>query len=76
MSKADEMFEKLGYEVSNSKFIEELNTTTNTVVDNGYIEIIFYNNKTLTIDADDILNAKEIKAIYEKVKELGWLDDE
>lgn len=75
MSKADEMFEELGYEVSNSKFIEELNTTTNTVVDNGYIEIIFYNNKTLTIDADDVLNAKELQAINEKCKELGWLDE-
>lgn len=64
------MFKELGYEVSNSKFVEELDTTTNTVVDNGYIEIIFYNNKTLTIDADDVFNAKEIKAIYEKVKEL------
>ena len=42
MSKADEMFEKLGYEVSNSEFVEELNITTNTIVDNGYIKIIFY----------------------------------
>ena len=70
MSKADEMFKELGYEVSNSKFVEELDTTTNTVVDNGYIEIIFYNNKTLTIDADYVFNHKEIKAIYEIVQEL------
>lgn len=70
MSKADEMFKKLGYEVSNSEFVEELNTTTNTVVDNGYIKIIFYNNKTMIIDADDILNMQELQAINEKVKEL------
>lgn len=70
MSKADEMFEKLGYEVSNGEFVEELNTTTNTVVDNGYIKIIFYNNKTMLIDADDILNMQELQAINEKVKEL------
>ena len=37
--KADEMFKSLGYEVSNSEFVEELNTTTNTVVDKGYIKI-------------------------------------
>lgn len=68
--KADEMFKSLGYEVSNSEFVEELNTTTNTVVDNGYIKIIFYNNKTISIDADDIMNAQEIQAINEKCKEL------
>ena len=72
MSKADEMFEELGYEVSNSEFVEELDTTTNTIVDNGYIKIIFYNNKTMIIDADDILNMQELQAINEKVKELGW----
>lgn len=75
MSKADEMFEKLGYEVSNSEFVEELNATTNTVVDNGYIKIIFFNNQTMLIDADDILNMQELQAINEKVKELGWLDE-
>lgn len=74
MSKADEMFEKLGYTVSNGKWEERLNTTTNTVVDNGYIQIIFYNNKTMDIDADDILNMQELQAINEKVKELGWND--
>lgn len=72
MSKADEMFEKLGYEVSNSEFVEELNITTNTIVDNGYIKIIFYNNKTMIIDADDVLNMQELQAINLKVKELGW----
>ena len=74
MSKADEMFEKLGYEVSNSEFVEELNSTTNSttnsVVDNGYIKIIFFNNKTMIIDADDILNMQVLQAINEKVKEL------
>lgn len=70
MSKADEMFEELGYEVSNSEFVEELNTTTNTIVDNGYIKIIFYNNKTMSIDADDILNMQELQAINKKCKEL------
>lgn len=74
MSKADEMFEELGYKVSNSEFVEELNTTTNTVIDNGYIKIIFYNNKTISIDADDIMNVQEIQAINEKCKELGWLE--
>ena len=73
---ADEMFEELGYEVSNSEFVEELNTTTNTIVDNGYIKIIFYNNKTMSIDANDILNMQELQAINKKVLELGWLKKE
>ena len=72
MSNADEIFEELGYEVSNSEFVEELNITTNTIVDNGYIKIIFYNNKTMIIDADDVLNMQELQAINLKVKELGW----
>lgn len=75
MREADKLFEELGYEVSNSEFVEELNTTTNTVVDNGYIKIIFYNNKTIYIDADDILNMQELKAINLKCKELGWIKE-
>mgnify|MGYP005775408841 FL=1 len=75
MSEADKLFEELGYKVSNSEFVEELNTTTNTVVDNGYIQIIFYNNKTIYIDADDILNMQELKAINLKCKELGWIEE-
>lgn len=73
---ADEMFKKLGYEISNSEFVEELNTTTNTVIDNGYIKIIFYNNKTISIDADDILNMQELQAINKKVEELGWIKED
>ena len=70
MSKADEMFEELGYTVSNGKWEEHLNITTNTVVDNGYIQIIFYTNRTIYIDSDDIMNMQELKAINEKCKEL------
>lgn len=73
MSKADKMFEELGYEVSNSEFVEKLNTTTNTVIDNGYIKTIFYNNKTMFIDTNDILNMQELQAINEKCKELEWI---
>ena len=75
MSEADKLFEELGYKVNNSEFVEELNTTTNTVVDNGYIEIIFYNNKTISIDGDDLVNMQELKAINLKCKELGWLKE-
>lgn len=73
METADEMFKKLGYEISNSEFVEKLNTTTNTVIDNGYIKIIFYNNETMSIDADDILNMQELQAINKKCQELGWI---
>ena len=75
MSEADKMFEELGYEVSNSEFVEELNTTTNLVIDNGYVQIIFYNNKTIYIDADDVLNMQELQAINLKCKELGWIEE-
>lgn len=75
MSEADKLFQKLGYEVSNSEFVEKLNTKTNIVFDNGYIKITFYNNKKLFIDADDIINMEELKAINLKCKELGWLGD-
>lgn len=67
---ADEMFEELGYTVSNGKWEEHLNTTTNTVVDNGYIQIIFYTNRTIYIDSDDIMNMQELQAINKKVEEL------
>jgi hypothetical protein len=70
---ADEMFKELGYTVSNGKWEEHLNTTTNTVVDNGYIQIIFYTNRTIYIDSDDIMNMKELQAINKKVEELGWI---
>lgn len=72
---ADEMFEELGYKISNNEFVKELNTTTNTVVYNGYIQIIFYNNKTIDIEADDVLNMQELVAINAKCRELGWTSD-
>lgn len=37
------------------------------------IEIIFYANKTIYIDADDIMNMQELQAIYKKCQELGWI---
>ena len=70
---ANEMFEELGYTVSNGKWEEHLNTITNTVVDNGYIQIIFYTNRTIYIDSDDIMNMKELQAINKKCQELGWI---
>lgn len=75
MSEADKLFEALGYEVSNDDFVEELNAVVESVVDNGYIKIVFYNNKKLYIDADDIINMQEIKAINLKCKELGWIEE-
>lgn len=70
---ADEIFKDLGYTVNNGKQEEHLNITTNTVINNGYIEIIFYANKTIYIDADDIMNMQELQAIYKKCQELGWI---
>ena len=74
MKTADEMFKELGYTVSNGKWEEHLNTTTNTVVDNGYIQIIFYTNRTIYIDSDDIMNMKdELTFIFRPNESLLYL---
>ena len=81
MSKADEMFEELGYKQNNIKSTDgdiiltvyekeqqlgkkHFNKTINFNIIDGYLSF-----KNLLI-----LDKKELQAINEKVKELGWLD--
>ena len=81
MSKADEMFEELGYKQNNVKVTDgdiiltvyekeqqlgkkHFNKTINFNIIDGYLSF-----KNLLI-----LDKKELQAINEKVKELGWLD--
>lgn len=82
MSKADEMFEKLGYEKEYDSKPEgvsddEMLIKYHNEFYNYYIQ--FWNDKTVNkkVNYDEIgyLDIDELQAINEKVKELGWLDE-
>lgn len=70
MSKADDMFKKLGYSKKEEKWKE----------DNKIHFIIYSSSETLiqiyidtkVIDIVNLINMQELQAINEKVKELGW----
>lgn len=69
MSKADKMFEKLGYEKIETK--DEITYHFNNR------DIIFYLNRK-TVDSCSgfstvFITMQELQAINEKCKELGWL---
>ena len=82
MSKADEMFEELGYEkIVEHKFKEPDD------YDDGVTELIlyrdevkrleieFWNDRTISKTSNydvSYLTMEELQAINEKVKELGW----
>ena len=75
MSKADEMLKQNGfYDCS----IEELKYRKETRQwrENGYLEITFNEDKTFDVSFNNSLpvfiSMKELQAINEKVKELGW----
>ena len=63
MSKADEMFEKLGYMIFEDDY--------KVIFDDRDVNIIF-DKETKTINTNDgiTLNLEELQAINEKVKEL------
>lgn len=76
MSKADKMFEKLGYK---------------KILDDDICELFVYKNMEIcfckiykSVEGSEIRDGmeaakdfymKELKAINEKVKELGWIDE-
>lgn len=66
MSKADEMFEKIGYE----KFFE--NKDVIRYSNDNSIIIEFYNGAKGFDKSIYAINIQELQAINEKVKELGW----
>ena len=83
MSKADEMFGKLGYKTVNeySNGIEYIYSTDDDFTQNGgnalddCIAFFIYGNDTKRIIIDkfyDAITMQELQAINEKVKELGW----
>lgn len=78
MSKADKMFEELGYK----KYPYDLNTGVGFHIDyykddDFDICIGFFSDKTVTkIDFDNrpFFTMQELKAVNKKCKELGWLE--
>ena len=77
MSKADEMFEELGYELVHYHYSCD-NTDTYTYIEKGKNNYLRFNtgNKTFYSLNDKTYNIQELQAINEKCKELGWLDKE
>lgn len=68
MSKADEMFKKLGYKKSIGETTEvfKLSRASKNIYFSKLIKII-------RIDGEyDFIDMQELQAINEKVKELGW----
>lgn len=84
MSKADEMFEKLGYEkIVEHKFKEPdayNDGVTELILYRDEIkrlEISFWNDRTISKTSNydvSYLTMQELQAINKKVEELGWLE--
>lgn len=70
MSKADKMFEKLGYieQFSMDKFIVYRTDSSHSM---GH-SIEFLTNSHKVFNTYNTINMQELQAINEKVKELGW----
>ena len=71
MSKADEMFEKLGYIKKETSWKEE--NKKHFVEYNSNDTQIQFSIDTKHVLITNILNMKELQAINEKCKELNWL---
>ena len=78
MSKADELFKELGYKIKYSINNNELIIIGYYKEDNE-ISIeqcsILFLKKAKMIIFNKIIDMQELKAINEKCKELGWLDE-
>lgn len=68
MSEADKLFEEIGYK---TEFEDKISFTFANREKGRYITFI-KDSKTLMLPCE--LTMQELKAINEKVKELGWLD--
>lgn len=81
MSKADEMFKKLGYEkIKEYKFEKPENDDITELIlykngDKG-LEIEFWNDKSVSKMCnydESYITMQELQAINKKVEELGWI---
>lgn len=68
MSKADEMFDELGYE-------KKHDNRRHIVYKMGYLSQIEFLIKNRWVDIGDMrMSMQELQAINEKCKELGWIE--
>ena len=67
MSKADEMFDELGY--------EKIHDNKRRIVYSNHLTRITFKIKNQWIDINMNLDIRELQAINQKCKELGWLDE-
>jgi len=80
MSKADDMFEKLGYKIENMTDKDGHIWGISYKNDGEYYDIDFdLYDKTICVGSQGNFEAvyftmQDLEAINEKVKELGWLD--
>ena len=74
MSKADDMFKKLGYELDYEDGMEIIYTRFEGHIVRIKQDIIFYKEDKI-IKNDLGIDNKELQAINEKCKELEWLND-
>ena len=68
MSKADEMFEKIGYK-------KTVGETTEVYISSRHSKCIYFSKLINRIKFDGaytFIDMEELQAINEKVKELGW----
>ncbi len=73
MSKADEMFKKLGYE--KDKCANAIEYRLNNKKEIAFVKVIDTNEKEIWIDSFHTITIEELQAINKKVKELRWLDE-
>lgn len=73
MSKADKMFEELGYEIevigNGIEYYKECGTEEKEI---DFIINVDTSEKEIWIDDFHVITIEELQAINEKVKELGW----
>lgn len=73
MSKADELFKELGYEKSETRDTVMYKYQDTILGDKFEFQIFFSKiSKLVFIKGKDGISMSELKAINEKVKELGW----
>ena len=70
--KAKEMFKKLGYKrIKNNK--NEVEYIHKVIYDGD--KYIYFNKQNKWVETFEYITLKELQAINQQIKELGWLDE-
>ena len=72
MSKADKMFEELGYKKQEDNYLIKYISKTKTLGEKFQFEIEFAKVAKM-VGVHQLIPMQELQAINEKCKELGWL---